>query len=338
MPDFGALRTEMARPATPPPLLGFAAEVRAGLNKSGQRELPSIYLYDEIGTALFEVITLLPEYGLTRSDERLMRRYASDILEHLAPPIAVAELGSGTGKKTRWVLEALARREPVSYFPIDISASALLKCRQELSGLGAVSIVGLEKSYLDGLAEVARLRRKGQTLLVLFLGSTIGNFERAAAEEFLRQIRACLLPGDAILLGTDLEKDVRTMLLAYDDPAGVTRAFNLNLLGRINRELGGDFVLENFEHEARYNEQHRRIEMHLRSKRRQTVSIAAAEFTCTLEADETIWTEACHKFHADEIPGMATRAGFICEAQWVDGEWAFAENLCLAVNSVSSRA
>ena len=336
MPAFDAL-SKMSAPSSPA-LLAFAAEVRAGLSKSGQRELPSIYLYDEIGTALFEAITLLPEYGLTRADERLMRRYAPDILERLAPPVAVAELGSGTGKKTRWVLEALARREPVSYFPIDISGAALVKCRQELSGLGAVSIVGLEKPYLDGLADVARLRRKGQTLLVLFLGSTIGNFERPAADEFLREIRKCLRPGDAMLLGTDLEKDIGKMLLAYDDPAGVTRAFNLNLLARINRELGGDFLLENFEHEARFNEELRRIEMHLRSKRRQTVSIAAADFTCTLEAGETIWTEACHKFRADEIPGMAQRAGFICEAQWVDGEWAFAENLCLAANELSARA
>jgi L-histidine N-alpha-methyltransferase len=335
MPAFDAL-SKMSPPSSPA-LLTFAAEVRAGLSKPYQRELPSIYLYDEIGTALFEVITLLPEYGLSRADERLMRRYAPEILERLAPPVAVAELGSGTGKKTRWVLEALARREPVSYFPIDISGAALVKCRQELSGLGTVSIVGLEKSYLDGLADVARLRRKGQTLLVLFLGSTIGNFERPAAELFLRRIRKCLLPGDAILLGTDLENEVEAMLRAYDDPAGVTRAFNLNLLARINRELGGDFLLENFEHEARYNEKLRRIEMHLRSKRRQTVSIAAADFTCTLEAGETIWTEACHKFRADEIPGMAQRAGFICEALWVDGEWAFAENFCLAENELSAR-
>ena len=128
------------------------------------------------------------------------------------------------------------------------------------------------------------------------------------------------------------------MLRAYDDPPGVTRAFNLNLLARINRELGGDFLLENFEHEARYNEGQRRVEMHLRSKRRQTISIAAAEFSCTLEPGETIWTEACHKFRADEIPGMAQRAGFICEAQWVDGEWGFAENLCLAANGLPPRA
>ena len=141
-----------------------------------------------------------------------------------------------------------------------------------------------------------------------------------------------------MLLGTDLENEVASMLRAYDDPAGVTRAFNLNLLARINRELGGDFVLDQFEHEARFNETNRRIEMHLRSKRRQTVSIAAAEFSCTFQEGETIWTEACHKFRLQEIPAMARRAGFICEAQWVDGEWAFAENLWIAANEISSKA
>jgi dimethylhistidine N-methyltransferase len=320
-------------------LVNFAADVRESLSKPGQRELPSIYLYDEIGSALFEVITLLPEYGLTRADERLLRRHAGEMLESLPPPVLVAELGSGSGKKTRWILEALARREAVTYFPIDISPSALLKCRQELAGLpGAVSIVGLERSYLDGLAHVSTLRRPGQILLVLFLGSTIGNFERAAAEEFLREIRQCLLPGDAILLGTDLEKDMAQMLLAYDDPAGVTRAFNLNLLARINRELGGDFHVPSFEHEARYDAQHRRIEMHLRSTRQQTVAVRAAEFVCALKEGETIWTEACHKFRIDEIPAMARRAGFTCEAQWQDTEWAFAENLLIAESGFIPRA
>ena len=311
-------------------LLDFARSVRDGLSKPGQRELPSIYLYDEIGTALFEVITFLPEYGLTRADERLLRQYAPAILEHLPPPVVVTELGSGSGRKTRWLLEALARREPVSYYPIDISQSALAGCERELADLGAVSIVGLEKSYLDGVRAVASLRRPDQTLLVLFLGSTVGNFDRAAAEQFLREVRRCLLPGDALLLGTDLEKPAAEMLLAYDDPAGVTAAFNLNLLGRINRELGGDFVLRNFAHEARYHERERRIEMHLRSLRKQSVTIREAGFTCTLKEGETIWTEACHKYRVEEIPGMAARTGFVCEAQWVDGEWPFAENLWLA--------
>jgi dimethylhistidine N-methyltransferase len=311
-------------------LLDFARAVRDGLSKPGQRELPSIYLYDEVGTALFEAITLLPEYGLTRADERLLRRHAHAVIERLPPPVVVTELGSGSGRKTRWILEALARREPVAYYPIDISPFALARCERELSGLGAVGIVGLEKSYLEGLRDVASRRGSGQTLLILFLGSAVGNFERPAAERFLREMRRCLVPGDALLLGTDLEKPVSTMLPAYDDPAGVTAAFNLNLLARINRELGGDFSLRHFEHEARYDDQARRIEMHARSKRTQTVTIRAAEFSCTLREGETIWTEACHKYRVEEIPGMARRAGFVCEAQWVDGEWPFAENLWLA--------
>ena len=313
-----------------PALLDFARSVRDGLSKPGQRELPSIYLYDEIGTALFEVITVLPEYGLTRADERLLRQYAPAIFDQRSPPVVVAELGSGSGRKTRWLLETLARREPVSYYPIDISPSALAKCERELADLGAVSIVGLETSYLDGVRAVASLRRPDQTLLVLFLGSTVGNFDRAAAEQFLREIRRCLLPGDALLLGTDLEKPAAQMLLAYDDPAGVTAAFNLNLLARINRELGGDFVLRNFAHEVRYHERERRIEMHLRSLRTQSVTIREAGFACTLKEGETIWTEACHKYRVEEIPGMAARTGFVCEAQWVDGEWPFAENLWIA--------
>ena len=245
----------------------FAMAVNDSLRKAGQRELPSMYLYDELGTALFEAITLLPEYGLTRAEERLLRRHAGAMLEHLPPPVAVVELGSGSGRKTRWILEALADREPVAYFPIDISPAALIKCHQELGSLGAISMVGLEKSYLDGLQDVAARRRPDQSLLVLFLGSTIGNFDPPAAETFLRDIRRHLKPGDALLLGTDLEKSVDDMLLAYDDPTGVTAAFNLNILARINRELGGNFLLPNFEHHVRYREMDRRIEMHLRSTR-----------------------------------------------------------------------
>jgi L-histidine Nalpha-methyltransferase len=308
----------------------FAVAVTDSLSKVGQRELPSQYLYDDLGTALFEAITLLPEYGLTRAEERILRRHAGDILEHLPPPIAVIELGSGSGRKTRWLLEALADREPVAYCPIDISAAALIKCHQELGNVAAISMVGLEKSYQEGLQEAAACRQPNQTLLVLFLGSTIGNFAPPAAERFLRDIRQQLRPGDALLLGTDVKKSVHDMLLAYDDPAGVTAAFNLNLLARINRELGGDFILRHFEHHVQYHEMSSRIDMHLRSTRRQTVSIRAADFTCTFREGETIWTEACHKFRVEEIPGIAQRTGFLCEAQWIDTEWAFAENLLIA--------
>ena len=308
----------------------FAEAVSDSLGKTGQRELPSMYLYDELGTALFEAITLLPEYGLTRAELRLLRRHAGAMIEKFPPPVAVVELGSGSGRKTRWILEALADREPVAYFPIDVSAAALLKCHQELGQLGSVSMVGLERSYLEGLQEAAARRQPEQTFLVLFLGSSIGNFDPPAAENFLRDIRRHLKPGDALLLGTDLEKSVRDMLLAYDDPTGVTAAFNLNLLARINRELGADFLLPNFEHEVRFQEKNRRIEMHLRSTSSQTVSIRASDFTFTIREGETIWTEACHKFSVEEIPSLARRTGFLCEAQWIDTEWAFAENLLIA--------
>ena len=308
----------------------FALAVSDSLGKAGQRELPSMYLYDDLGTALFEAITLLPEYGLTRAELRILNRHAGAIVEHLTPPVAVIELGSGSGRKTRWILEALAEREPIAYFPIDVSAAALLKCHQELGHLGSVSMVGLERSYLEGIQEAAALRRANQTLLVLFLGSSIGNFDPPVAEHFLQDVRGFLQPGDALLLGTDIVKSVTDMLLAYADPAGVTAAFNLNLLARINRELDGDFVLPHFEHEVRYHDAHRRIEMHLRSTKNQTISIRAADFACTLNEGETIWTEACHKFRIEEIPGLARRTGFLCEAQWIDTEWAFAENLLIA--------
>jgi L-histidine N-alpha-methyltransferase len=165
---------------------------------------------------------------------------------------------------------------------------------------------------------------------VLFLGSTIGNFDRGAGEKFLRSVRDILRPGDALLLGTDLEKNVADQILAYDDPAGVTAAFNLNLLARMNRELGADFDLSQFRHEARWNASERRIEMHLRSLRRQTVNITAASLRVILDEEETIWTESSHKYRPEEAIEMAERTGFRCEGRWIDEEWAFAQNLLIA--------
>ena len=308
----------------------FAADVRESLTKPAQRELPSKYLYDEVGSALFETICVLPEYGLTRADARLLEKHAREIVGRLPLPIQVAELGSGTGKKTRWILEALSRRQKTYYYPIEISPSALAALEKELGQIDMVSIVGHEQPYLEGLRSVAEGRGDQGHLLVLFLGSTIGNFDRGAGEAFLREMRAILQPGDALLLGTDLEKDVELQLLAYDDPAGVTAAFNLNLLARINRELGADFDLSCFQHEARWNYAERRIEMHLRSTRRQTVHVPAANLRLMLDEDETIWTESSHKYHADEIPEMAARTGFRRDGQWIDTEWPFAQNLLIA--------
>src|SRR6202048_3889071 len=254
----------------------FAGDVRAGLLRTGQKELPSKYLYDEVGSALFEVISVLPEYGVTRADERLLERHAVDIVSRLKSQILVAELGSGSGRKTRWILEALTRRQRTTYCPIEISPTALARCESELGQIEYVSIVGFERPYLDGLLAAASGRREDERLLVPFLRRTIGTFDRDAAERFLIEVRRILYRGDALLLGTDLEKPLPQLIAAYDDSIGVTAAFNLNLLARINRELDGDFDLAAFRHEARYNPSERRIEMHLRSLRDQSVTIARA--------------------------------------------------------------
>jgi uncharacterized SAM-dependent methyltransferase len=189
----------------------------------------------------------------------------------------------------------------------------------------------MESSYLAGLREVASRRDTGQSLLILFLGSTIGNFEPEAAIDFLLAVRLCLVPGDALVLGTDLVKPTEQMLAAYDDPTGVTAAFNLNLLGRINRELDADFDLRQFEHMVRYEEQAQRIEMHLRSRVYQIVSIRKADVIVDFVPNETICTEASHKFRPEQVAELARLSGFRLEQQWIDCQWPFAENLLVAI-------
>jgi L-histidine Nalpha-methyltransferase len=308
-------------------LLKFASDVRAGLSKTGQKELPSKYLYDALGSSLFEAITLLPEYGLTRADERLLERHASDIVRYIPAQTMVSELGSGSGSKTRWILSALREHGPFPYYPIEISHAALASCESQLKDIESVSIVGVEREYLEGLREVARLRPERAHLFVLFLGSTIGNFDSGADARFLREVRRILQPGDSLLLGTDLLKPRQVMLDAYDDPQGVTASFNLNLLGRINRELGGNFDLRQFKHEAQFNDATNSIEMHLRSQRLQTVQVPLSNTIVTFSAGETIWTESSHKYTPQSIAELAAESEFGIRAQWVDKTWPFANTL-----------
>ncbi|HUK86420.1 MAG TPA: L-histidine N(alpha)-methyltransferase [Terriglobales bacterium] len=305
----------------------FAQDVRQGLSKP-QKELPAKYFYDAVGSALFEAITRLPEYGLTRAEERLLWRCAREVPELLESPLTVAELGSGSGHKTGRVLEAICgRQREVPYYAIDASPAALEGCRATLSALAGVRFCGLASFYEEGLAEVARRRLPGQRLLLMFLGSNLGNFDRVQAHAFLAGLRIRLLPGDALLLGTDLVKPEATLLAAYDDAAGVTAAFNLNLLHRINRELDADFDLRRFCHLARWCAGERRIEMHLLSQAAQKVTIARLGCAVAFEPGETIWTESSHKFTLEELPQMAAGAGFSPLARWVDEEWPFAESL-----------
>jgi dimethylhistidine N-methyltransferase len=301
--------------------------VRDGLTRSPKQLSPK-YFYDEVGSALFDVITLLPEYGLTRADERLLCAHAEAIALRLAPGIVVAELGSGSGHKTRPILQAFcAQQRVVDYYAIDGSASALEHCRRELSGLPGARIQTLDCFYEEGIEHVVEQRLDHQRLLVLFLGSSIGNFDRDEAADFLARIRSYLRSGDGLLIGADLEKPVHQLLAAYDDPTGVTAAFNLNLLARINRELGADFVLSHFRHEARWSPRERRIEMHLCSTDAQEVTIPASGITVAFDRGESIWSESSYKFTSTELSRLAKSSGFLPDAQWIDREWPFAESL-----------
>ena len=308
----------------------FSEDVRRGLTKPGQKELYSKYLYDEVGSALFDVITVLPEYGLCRADARLLRRHSASLASRVKESSLVIELGSGSGSKTRWILSEMGARRPITYCPIDISTSALLRCSLELASIDAVEIVPFAQSYLDGLEQALKLRPENASVLVLFLGSTIGNFEPARAREFLKSVRGMLEPGDVFYLSSDLEKERERMIAAYDDAVGATAAFNLNLLARINRDLGGQFVLSRFRHQARYNEAAHRIEMHLESTIDQTVPIGDG-VVVRLKRGETIWTESSYKFRCQGIRELATSTGFQCEAQYVDQEWPFAQSALRAV-------
>jgi len=305
----------------------FAQAVSAGLSRKGQKTLPASWLYDEVGSALFEVITVLPEYGITRADGQLLAHAAGEIVRASNHPRLIIELGSGTGMKTGHILAAASRSDTVRYVPIDISAAALDNCARVLDGMERVQIEPIEATYLDGVDRAIAGRRSGEHVLLLFLGSTIGNFNRGEAALFLRRIRKRLQPGDFLLLGADLVKSRTRLLSAYDDPVGVTAAFNLNLLARINRELDGRFDLAQFAHEARYNERQSRVEMHLRSRVAQEVRIGELDLTVAFSRGETIWTESSHKFRAEEIPRLGERTGWSCVRQWVDGEWGFAETL-----------
>jgi len=308
----------------------FASDVRAGLGRP-TKTLPSKYLYDGLGSALFEAITELPEYGLTRAEQRILDRHARDIAAQLPRGIAVAELGAGSGRKTLPVLDAiLARQRTVSYSAIDLSTAAQESCESHVGRRPGIRFHAIAAPYLEGLARVEETREDGTPLLLLFLGSSIGNFDAWEQGEFLARVRSILRNGDLLLLGADLQKPVDRLLAAYDDPLGVTAAFDLNLLARINRELEGDFELPEFRHEARWSARWSRVEMHLRSMRDQVVTIPGARCRVALAEGETIWTESSHKFAASDLRLLAEATGFTGAAQWSDGEWPFADVLWVA--------
>ena len=303
----------------------LARDVRAGLARA-PRTLPSRWLYDDVGSALFEAITFLPEYGLTRAEQRILDLHAESMATRLPASPIVVELGAGSGKKTRRLISAMAARRSLRYCPVDVSSVALALCARNLDGVARVEIAPIEDEYLPGL-DAALADRGDRPAVVLFLGSTIGNFDRDEADRFLADLRARLRPGDALLLATDLVKPADVLVDAYDDAAGVTAAFDKNVLARINRELAGDLDLSAFRHEARWNATDHRIEMHLVATRPVRARIAGAGVTLRMEPGESIWTESSHKYDLSELPQVAARAGFALTGQWTDATWPFAESL-----------
>ena len=313
--DIG--RTEKAR--------DFAASVAAGLAERPKR-LDCSWFYDEEGSRLFEEICELPEYYLTRAEREILEARADEILERTPPGAALVELGSGSASKTRILIEALlARRGALTYVPIDISPSMLeASSRALLADHPGLEIRGLAMGFEEGLARLDRLCRGPR--LVLWLGSSVGNLSRARAAGFLGSVRAGLGDGDRFLLGVDLRKDRATLERAYDDAAGVTARFNLNLLERVNRELGGHFELGAFAHRAHYDEELGRIEMHLESRRAQRVPIERLGLVVELQAGERIHTENSYKYSLAEIDGLVGAAGFALDGQWLDRARRFSLN------------
>jgi dimethylhistidine N-methyltransferase len=305
----------------------FAEEVRRDLSLR-PRQIQSKYLYDPLGSCLFEAICLLPWYKITRAERELLETRAAEIVSALPRKLAFVELGGGNGEKLGILLEEFVRKgKSASVHLIDISEAALEQSEQRLSRWDHVSVVGHRATYEEGLREAARRRPAGEHWIVLFLGSNIGNFDPPAAEDFLRHIRSTLQPGDFLLLGADLVKPVEELELAYDDPLGVTAAFNRNLLARINSELGGDFDLEGFAHRAVWNPDASRIEMRLVSLQPQTVRIPAAGLTVRFRSGEWIWTESSYKFEVAGARQMGEAAGFRTHTQWIEPSARFALNL-----------
>ena len=304
-----------------PDRAGFAADVAEYLQRS-PRQLPSRYLYDALGSALFDAICRLPWYRVTRAETALLERHAAQIVNGLSRPLNVAELGGGNGEKLAVMLERAGSRFRHVHL-IDISEAALDHAQSRLAEMPCSQVTAFQGTYEDGLSELASLRRDG-SWTVLLLGSNIGNFDPPGAHALLRQIHGSLEAGDALLLGADLVKPERELLLAYDDPLQVTAAFNRNLLQRINGELGGTFNLDAFQHRAVWNGDAGRVEMHLVCTRRQVVRVSAADLELTFEQGDSIWTESSYKWDADAIIAEGRAAGFREAGQWVDSDAGFA--------------
>jgi len=291
---------------------GIVEDVLCGLTAS-RKTLPPKLFYDEKGARLFEQICTLDEYYLTRAELSILQSSVGEIAEHVGPAAALVEYGSGAGLKIRLLLDAL--RQPAAYVPIDISHEQLARVSSELAGdYPGVAIRPLCADYTLPLS-LPHLPEHDRRL-AFFPGSTIGNFHPAEAAAFLRRIRRAVGSGGMLLLGVDRRKDAATLNAAYDDRDGVTAAFNLNVLRRINRELGADFDLSRFRHRAFFNETAGRVEMHLEATVAHEVDVGGTRVA--FRRGETIWTESSYKYDREQLTTVTTAAGFAIERLWTD--------------------
>lgn len=307
------------------PTVEFAHEVTDGLGLR-PKQLPTRYLYDALGSQLFEAICELPWYKITRGEQRLLETHAHAIMCDEGPVEAIVELGSGSGAKLSTLLTATDGHE-VAVHLVDVSPTALDQSALTLSRHPAVSVVRHRMPYEAGLHEALSRMADVGPAMVLFLGSNIGNLSPEDARRFVADMHTQCRSGDRLLIGADLVKPEAELLLAYDDPLGVTAAFNKNLLARVNRELDADFDLEMFAHRVLWNADASRIEVYVESLADQLVCIRGAGCCVQLDDGERIWTESSYKYNLESIVSLGEEAGFVRRAQWHDDSSKFALTL-----------
>lgn len=304
----------------------FAQDVAEGL-RSKPKHLPSKYFYDDVGSALFDAITRLPEYYLTRAETGILREWGWQIVRLLDAPVDFLELGSGSAVKTRLLIEeALRVQGQMRYSPIDISTEAIRASSMALvetyPGLAVRAYAG---DYFDVLA--SRLVRSERKMLAMVMGSNIGNYEPDEAQRLLTLLHGALRKGDGLLLGADMKKDRAVLELAYNDPAGVTAAFDRNILARINRELDGDFDPRNFAHVIRYDQRRGSVDSFLQARARSVVHVRSIGLRASFRAGERIHTESSYKYTDDEIEALGRATGFRPAYRWHDGAQLFTVHL-----------
>src|SRR5262245_18462234 len=308
----------------------FAEDVRVGLTANPKR-LPPKYFYDELGSRLFEAICALPEYYLTRAESQILRNNAAEIISTVRGPMRLLEFGSGSSEKTRYLIQALLRRQSeLQYVPVDISYSSLELASQELLRLyPQLRITAFAADYFTALDALREMRPANADLrsVAVFLGSNIGNFGPYESREFLRAVRSVLRRGDAMLLGADLKKSPDVLIAAYDDRLGVTASFDLNLLARMNHELQAEFDIAKFQHRAIYNAELGRIEIYITSRQQQIVRISALDFEVPFGLGESIHTENSYKFDLEQLGVLARDSGFSLANTWFDRVRLFSFNL-----------